>query len=241
MKIGTVCVCFVVCVTLISTCSGEQHRAYEREARRRKKRVGKKVTPPLRSVDRKKEQVEDDPTDLYKSLYGAGAVTGIATGGCSGMQNLLGAMFMSSADLNDMAIHMVDELAPVSDSKGGKKKSRYVVKNRITQSISPFAAVGDSGSCCETVLNVTAPGLVMVDGREMPVVHMNHSYQYLQEGNCVNAGSRCSGTGICTQRYKYAFLLMYDNDLSGKVDPPVRYGRVPVRSHCECMNIGNAG
>lgn len=34
-------------------------------------------------------------------------------------------------------------------------------------------------------LKVTAPGQVMVDGKSMAVVHMNHSYQYVQEGECV--------------------------------------------------------
>ena len=97
-------------------------------------------------------------------------------------------------------------------------------------------------NCCVVLLfhremRITAPFTVLERGKRMQVVHMNSSYQFVHEGVCVNPRTKCRSHGECVQVYKYAFMLLYDPELM-RMYPPVRFGRVQVKSHCECMNIG---
>lgn len=190
-----------------------------------------------RNRQRNNQKRKADETDLYNLLS---QCTGL---GGPQVPSLFGGMFLSPTEIDDLVRDTQDEISPVAERRH-KSKYRYVETNRVSRvigKIQTFAApttTADEQTCCQTELKVTAPGTVMEDGKSLSVVHMNHSYQYIQEGECVKSGTPCRGIGICTQIYKYAFMLLYDETLIGQVNPPVRYGRVSVKSHCECMNIG---
>ncbi|XP_060576938.1 uncharacterized protein LOC132734251 [Ruditapes philippinarum] len=179
----------------------------------------------------KNKPIHTDPTDLNNLLPKCRG------GDNEGMPSLFSGMFLSPKEIDILVEDTKEEMKP---SVARRSRTRFVQKNRLSKRIGTFSTSSSpkDQTCCETELKVTAPGQVMVDGKSMSVVHMNHSYQYVQEGECVNPGRSCRGIGICTQSYKYSFMLLYDPDLVGKVSPPVRYGRVPIKSHCECMNIG---
>ena len=86
-------------------------------------------------------------------------------------------------------------------------------------------------------MRMTAPLTVLEQGKRMHVVHMNSSYQFVHEGVCVDPRAKCRGFGECVQVYKYSYMLLYDPGLVNSF-PQVRFGRIQVKSHCECMNIG---
>lgn len=163
----------------------------------------------------------------------------------SNIASFFSGIFLSESQVNQLVLDTQKQIKLT----GNKRKNQSVVRTRKfrkpvgtiqmnTQSNSNSSNRSKEVNCCETQLDITAPDTVLVDGKYMSVVHMNHSYQYVTEGSCVNSGQRCRHRGVCTQIYKYAFILLYDINLADKVNPPVRYGRVEVRSHCECRNIG---
>ncbi|XP_053406329.1 uncharacterized protein LOC128559155 [Mercenaria mercenaria] len=227
MKLLYVLVVMVVAMVIMSSLEAAGRNSRERKNKNKRKNKKKNLKGP-------KHWKREDPTDLNNLLPRC------SDGGGTGIPTFFSGMFLSPREIDTLVKDTKEEMKP---STARRSKTRYVQRNRLSKrigTISTFAAPSNpkDQSCCETELKVTAPGQVMVDGKSMSVVHMNHSYQYVQEGECVTPGSSCRGIGICTQSYKYSFMLLYDPDLVGKVNPPVRYGRVPVKSHCECMNIG---
>lgn len=221
MNLVSALVMLVVATTLLNCAEGAGKNKRNRKNKKKKE-----------TNDLKKQKLQGDPTDL------SNLVSRCPDAGTD-VSALFSGMFLSPTEIDSLVQATQEEMKPATARRA---KTKYVQRNRMSKKIGTISTLAASEqkdrNCCETELKVTAPSQVMVDGKSMPVVHMNHSYQYVQEGECVIPGESCRGIGICTQIYKYAFMLLYDVELVGKVNPPVRYGRVPVKSHCECMNIG---
>ncbi|KAL4228251.1 hypothetical protein ACF0H5_013684 [Mactra antiquata] len=138
----------------------------------------------------KKQQIfnqilKQDPTDLSNLMKGVCPQYGRGLN----INALFEGMFLSETKLDKLVNATQDEL---SEKSMRRTRNRYVQRNRLSKTIAttrslPAVSASSSGdeTCCETELRITAPGQVMVDGRSMSVVHMNHSYQYVQEGECM--------------------------------------------------------
>lgn len=190
----------LLCLTLSLVVFASEVRALRKSLQIRKRR-NKKL-----KQNNQQEKLQRDVTDL------SNLVAPCANGSSPSVPSLFGGLFLSQAEVDSLVRDTQEEISPTA---ARKTKTKFVTKNRVSKTIGTiqtFAAASGTQdqTCCETELKVTAPETVEEEGKALSVVHMNHSYQYVQQGECVNPGAACRGIGLCTQIYKYAFMLLYD-------------------------------